>query len=148
MSEPRTVPRNLTLMLEPQHGWAARFDNPRMPLEACLHTEGYIDFLHDGQVSRQCWFLLEFFLETKTSLLRHFSTETFTAKIALPLSGSGFVLIRERETVTASLSGEVIMSSGWRDFLRDFRIFQTALEKELRRQFPAMSSSEEFALLF
>ena len=148
MSNPRTVSRNLTFTLEPQHGWGVRFDSPRMALESCLHTEGYIDFLHGGQVSRHCWFLLEFLLETKTSLLRHIGSETFTAKIALPLSGSGYVLIRERETVTASLSGEVIMSSGWRDFLRDFRDFQTALEMELRHHFPTMSSSEEFALLF
>ncbi len=80
--------------------------------------------------------------------VKHFGSDTFTAKIALSLSEPGYALIRNREMVSASLSGKVIRPSSRPGFLCNFKEFETALVIDLRRHFPAMSDSETFALLF
>jgi len=148
MQEHQSENRNFDFSSVRSFGWRREFDFQPFSQEFCMHTEGYIDLFHQGQVYRPCWYLLEFFLETKTALMRHFGGTTFEAKVALPLSGGGYVVVKARDGVKMSIGGDVILSSDWNGFLSDFLNFERRLLKALQRHFPVMSSTKEFALIF
>ncbi len=142
------TPRNLTFTKIPDRGWSRRYDHVWFSVEACMYTEGYIDFYSEGELCRRCLFLLELFLETKSVLLANVGANSFDAEVWLPFSANRFMINRARDQMQINERHNVLLSAPWNGFLADFMEFEAALAREMRHHFPKMAGSREFALIF
>lgn len=129
-------------------GWDSKYDFSPFSLEACVYTEGVILFFHEEREHSECLFLLEFFLETKTALLRHVGSSRYETRVGLLFSGSGYSIRRDNGFVTLCFGDKAVLSSSWEAFLADFLQFEIRLKACMKEYFPLMSSSRDFELLF
>lgn len=139
---------NFTFSLEKSLGWDSKHDYSPLHITASIYTEGWLSFFHEGLEQQKCLYLLEFFVGTKTHLLRHFGGKHYEAKVAMPYSGGGYHIAREDDLMTMKFNGETVLTANYEVFVSDFLIFEERLKAAMKEHFPLMSSSREFELLF
>lgn len=132
----------------PNTSWDQDFDRATWSHDICLRTEADLLFRSAGKEISHSLFALEFFLELSAIVLRTLGGLKWNKQIALPLSGTGFSVVRDSEKIRFYHRDEVISEMNWVEFLDAYAAMKSELKNAMSVAFPKLSESPEFKLLF